>query len=741
MLDQNGEPVCSNATAFRNQWGLHNQPDNDGKICYLNPEDGSPRWWDETNSQLCFNAIADIDMNVPEAWSAIEPGVEVVVGVIDSGINYLHPDFGAIQVEDPDGTIRYVAGPNTSLWINPGEVPDPVGTWTSVDANGDGISDAWQDGEDNDGNGYTDDIFGIWSSYPAADPQSVFVYDDGSLTDGRPHGTHVSGIIATAADDQSAKVGIHGPLRSNVKIITCRNGNKLSTFPQDSEVTQFINGGFLGTLKNTLGVDIFGNSVIPTWMEYNTCFDYFINLKVNQGVNVVAVNSSNYMLSDYADINIGISIAANVPAEISGEGEDFYDKVKELGDEKIMLITSASNWGTDYDTTVWHTVGGEPVPWDGKANMDGFSELPGTLDLPNVLSIASTNYRGNLATGGNSSFGRHSVDLVAPGEQITSLWNNQEYSHQDGTSMASPMATAAYAILASQFPEKTIYQLKSLLMTTTKPLPEWENKTVTGGMIRLAETDEQGNITGGALACQDQKLQARLMPYRNYIKMLHTQDAATYTIDMDYLSVNCDQPIPEPITVNISKVSHIEFVNKIPTLIWAPHSTMQLHDSGQEDIVNNDGSFRGKWTPPEPVGEFRQIYSIDMNNDNDPLIVQTGTKVFTLVKAQIFNFLNIAWNVEYQREIHRPYALIRTPVSSTWQSYAEWEVWAPAAKTGTRNWSDLSGYYISACIVDDLGVIDFTDCSIPIKFPFNWENWNNFQWWNNLANPTQQSLN
>jgi serine protease len=71
----------------------------------------------------------------------------VVVGIIDEGFQYTHPDLAA------------------NSWTNP---YDP------------------SDGIDNDGNGYVDDIHG-WD----------FFYNDNSTYDGTvdDHGTHVAGTI------------------------------------------------------------------------------------------------------------------------------------------------------------------------------------------------------------------------------------------------------------------------------------------------------------------------------------------------------------------------------------------------------------------------------------------------------------------------------------------------------------------------------------------------------------------
>ncbi|MFP5273432.1 S8 family serine peptidase [Coleofasciculus sp.] len=102
--------------------------------------------------------IPDADIDAPEAWDSAT-GNNVVIGVIDTGVDYTHPDL------------------NDNMWTNPGEIP------------GDGI--------DNDSNGYVDDYYG-WD----------FANNDCDPWDDQGHGTHVAGTIAAKGNNNSGVIGV-----------------------------------------------------------------------------------------------------------------------------------------------------------------------------------------------------------------------------------------------------------------------------------------------------------------------------------------------------------------------------------------------------------------------------------------------------------------------------------------------------------------------------------------------------
>lgn len=102
------------------------------------------------------------------AWSITKGSKKVIVAVIDTGIDINHEDL------------------KNNLWQNPGE--------TGKDAKG---RNKATNGIDDDGNGYTDDVYG-WN----------FVSQNNKLDDNHGHGTHIAGIIGAEAGNKKGISGI-----------------------------------------------------------------------------------------------------------------------------------------------------------------------------------------------------------------------------------------------------------------------------------------------------------------------------------------------------------------------------------------------------------------------------------------------------------------------------------------------------------------------------------------------------
>jgi len=115
-----------------------------------------------------------------QAWDLAQSAEPVIIGFIDSGVEYTHPDLA----------------PN--IWLNPGEDQPPFGILDSADYNG----------IDDDNNGYIDDLVG-WDFVDAPELPygSDYLEPDNDPTDTFGHGTAVAGIAAAVIDNT---IGIAG---------------------------------------------------------------------------------------------------------------------------------------------------------------------------------------------------------------------------------------------------------------------------------------------------------------------------------------------------------------------------------------------------------------------------------------------------------------------------------------------------------------------------------------------------
>ncbi len=127
-------------------------------------------------------------MKLPETWTIEKGNTSVIIAIIDSGIDYRHEDL------------------KQKIWNNPDEIPE--------------------NGLDDDGNGYIDDIHG-WDFTDAPNVQAVgdFLDGDNEPLDESGHGTHVAGIAGAMPNNG---IGIAG-VAWNCPLMAVRAGLSLGS--------------------------------------------------------------------------------------------------------------------------------------------------------------------------------------------------------------------------------------------------------------------------------------------------------------------------------------------------------------------------------------------------------------------------------------------------------------------------------------------------------------------------------
>jgi len=206
--------VFPNDPMFDDLWGLHNTGQTGG--------------------------TTDADIDAPEAWEITTGSNEVIVAVIDTGVDYDHDDLAA------------------NMWVNDAEL--------------NGTADV-----DDDGNGYIDDIYGIDAYNKDADPM-----DDHS------HGTHCSGTIAAIGNNGIGVVGVNW----NAKIMALKflGANGSGYTDGAIECLEYVimmkqNGHDVGITSNSWGGGGYSQSLYDTIQDAGEANILFVAAAGNNSVD------------------------------------------------------------------------------------------------------------------------------------------------------------------------------------------------------------------------------------------------------------------------------------------------------------------------------------------------------------------------------------------------------------------------------------------------------------------------
>lgn len=202
------------------------------------------------------------------------------------------------------------------------------------------------------------------------------------------------------------------------------------------------------------------------------------------------------------------------------------------GDERDKDVANAIRYAVDNGATILNMSFGKKFSWDKKVVDDAvkYAESKGVLlmhaagndhvnidvethypckkfengkEASNFIDVGALSWKADEKIVAKfSNYGKKTVDIFSPGVDIYSTTPKNEYKDASGTSMATPVACGVAAVLKSYYPNLTPQQIKTILIKSSlktykgkkviKPgtkdeLVKFETLGKNGGMVNLYE--------------------------------------------------------------------------------------------------------------------------------------------------------------------------------------------------------------------------------------------------------------
>ncbi|SNC67216.1 Subtilase family protein [Hymenobacter gelipurpurascens] len=155
------------------------------------------------------------------------------------------------------------------------------------------------------------------------------------------------------------------------------------------------------------------------------------------------------------------------------------EAIRYAGTKGVLLVHSAGNESKNMDQETQYPA---PVFRNGQR-------------IPNMITVGASARQNNADLVAEfSNYGRHAVDVFAPGNQIYSTVPGSLYANKSGTSMAAPVVTGIAAVLKSYFPTLTATQLKSIILQSAQPTHTQVHQPGTKKLLDFRELSGTGGI-------------------------------------------------------------------------------------------------------------------------------------------------------------------------------------------------------------------------------------------------------
>ncbi|MDX6652811.1 MAG: hypothetical protein QOJ38_1592 [Solirubrobacterales bacterium] len=482
--------------------------------------------WNLRNTGQTIQSVAGIpgaDISAPGAWNIATGSRAVKIAVLDTGVDYFHPDLAA------------------NMWRNPGEA----------------VAGEQRNGLDDDHNGFVDDLGG-WDFFSNdADPLDpsghgtavasiagavgdnglgiVGINWSGSLIALRVCGTGAAGCPADAIADAATYAGRIGADVANMSfggssysqaereaiaaapdtlfVAAAGNGstdidaspfypcaldlaNVVCVTATDNHDGQVFNYGASSVDLGAPGVNVLTASVVyrerlsddfdgvvPLW-DYTQAPAPAVSSRWRRVLwtgSGSLTDSTNYKLGledsesgNYAN-NADTRVTLSSPVDLSGQHGCFlsFETALKTEPSKDYLRVEAAT-----------SLAG---PFSELTRVSGSTQSAQSSFAPVVASLArfeggSVYLRLRLTSdGANTADGAHVDNFKVRCEDPV-----DSYGFETGTSGAAPHVAGAAALVKSHMPSLSVAELRAQILSSVDPLPSLSGKTVTGGRLNVA---------------------------------------------------------------------------------------------------------------------------------------------------------------------------------------------------------------------------------------------------------------
>jgi hypothetical protein len=298
----------------------------------------------------------------------------------------------------------------------------------------------------------------------------------------------------------------------------------------------------------------------------------------------------------------GVNIRVTSHSEgLTAYGEAERDAIETVASEGILTIVGAGN---------------------DSLNHDMFASFFAIQNMAPVISVANSTASDQLNSG--SDFGASTVDLAAPGSNITSTAPGGGYRTASGTSYSCPLVAGAAGLLFAAKPDLTVFQAKAALLGSVDQLPAFRGKLMTAGRLNVARALDV--LTNGNLP----PIVISALPSGTRTGAQHPL-AVIFSHPMDRASVEAAFEITPPLNGAFHWTADNRSVafEHLPSFDLSKRYTIRIRASAQAETGTSlDGNFN-RTTESSPTDDFVWRFGFPVPNDDaiqpQPLTGQSGS--------------------------------------------------------------------------------------------------------------------